>query len=125
MAQVVQLSPSLVVQRNAIKPYANMNLAQNHAFNVGERMAVWRALDISAKGRPLSEEALQWLEHLKPQLTGDMATWQIFYRGMRYTFNDTQHPGHLDQQRDVPGGAPHPAPGHHRAPGRAVPRPPQ
>ena len=92
IAAVMERSPNLVVQRNALKPYANVALAQNHAFNTRQRIAVWRALDLSADNRPLSEEALQWLEQLKPQLTGDMPTIQMFFKGMRYTFNKTEHP---------------------------------
>ena len=90
---LLQHSPSVVVQRNVLKPYANLALAQNHAFQAGQRMLVWRALDLDSKtGRALSGTALEWLENLHPQKTGDMPTWQMFFEGMKYTFPDSPNP---------------------------------
>lgn len=83
MKDFIKTSPSLVVQRNILKPYANIPLAQNHAFQTGKRMAVWRAFDLASNGRPLGEDVLRHLENMKPSDTGDMWTWQMFFEGIR------------------------------------------
>ena len=91
-ATIMEHSPSLMVQRNVLKPYANVVLAQNHAFNTGQRIAVWRALDPSLGRQQAAERG-------GPEVAG--AAEAAAHRRHAYNPDVLQgHAVHLQQNRE-------------------------
>ena len=93
MPAFLKRCPQAIVLRNNLKPRLNRRLALNHARELGERVIMWRAVDVCKKTkRLLSRGVIQALDRLAPNNTGDIPTYMIFFPGCKYVFNDNQSP---------------------------------
>jgi hypothetical protein len=93
MPAFLKRNPQAIVLRNNLKPFLNRRLALNQAHELGERVIMWRAIDICAQTkRKLSVEALNELDRLAPDKTGDIPTYNMFFPGCKYVFSDNESP---------------------------------
>jgi hypothetical protein len=84
--------PRAVVLRNSVRPFLNARLTRLQASLAGQRLIVWRCADSGSAGQPLSAEVLSAIEQLPTRKTGDMATVQMYFRGIKYKLNVSPHP---------------------------------
>lgn len=84
--------PRAVVLRNCIRPALNARLATLQAGLAGQRLIVWRCVDVGTSSRPLSTDLLAVIEQLPSNKTGDMPTIQMYFTGIKYKFSSSDYP---------------------------------
>ena len=93
MPGFLERNPQAIVLRNVLKPFLNKHLALNHAKNLGQRVIVWRAMDVCNKTkRTLSAHVLDALDKLPPGDTNGIPTYMMFFAKIKYVFYDNENP---------------------------------